>query len=226
MKVQAIIASAGTGERLGTAEAKPFVPAGGRPLVSYALEIFERCQLIDSIVVAAECSALDRMKALADQFGLKKIKHITAGGKTRAGSVKNALAVLDHDTDYVIIHDGARPLITLDFLEQMLKESFGQDAVIAAVPVKPTIKRVDPKTLYVQETLNRASLWDVQTPQIFCRAVLEEAYRADDLDVTDDAALVERLGKPVKIFPGLEQNIKVTTQYDLMLAEKFLGGRS
>jgi 2-C-methyl-D-erythritol 4-phosphate cytidylyltransferase len=104
----------------------------------------------------------------------------------------------------------------------MTRDAQDEDGRICAVPVKPTIKEVDPRTYIVRRTLDRSCLWDIQTPQIFKRKILEEAYASDDVMATDDAALVERLGKRVRIFPGLERNIKVTTSQDLFLAEKML----
>lgn len=222
MKTQVIVAAAGTGERLGMDVAKPFVLLNGKPLVSYALSIFEACDSIDSVIIAAEVNALEMMREVVDQAGLTKVRHIVAGGELRSDSVKNALAVVDEDTDRVVIHDGARPLITVDFIDQMIAAVVDEDALVAAIPVKPTIKHVNSKTLIVEKTLDRSCLWDVQTPQIFKKDVLFEAYETDDLRATDDAALVERLGKNVKIFQGLEQNIKVTTKNDLFLAEKLL----
>jgi 2-C-methyl-D-erythritol 4-phosphate cytidylyltransferase len=222
MKIQAIVASAGVGTRLGREVAKPFVSVLGKPLVTYALKVLADCPSVDSLVIVVETTALDEMGRIVRDHGIDKVKHIIAGGRVRGESVKNALAVLDDDAEYVLIHDGARPLITVEFVERMIEAAKGKEAMIAAVPVKPTIKQVDARTLCVEKTLDRSCLWDVQTPQIFQRDVLEKAYRSPDINVTDDAALVEQLGRPVKVFPGLEQNIKVTTPHDLFLIEKFL----
>lgn len=227
MKTQAIIAAAGKGERLGTDVAKPFVVLNQQhPLVMYSLMIFEQCEAIDSVIIAADADKIDKMNQLVAKEGLRKVKHIVAGGSTRAHSVKNCLAVLDEDTECVVIHDGARPLITVDFVRQMISSCTDDvPALIAAVPVKPTIKQVDPDTLCVRQTLDRSCLWDIQTPQVFKRNILDEAYQVKHIQATDDAALVERMGKPVKVFPGLEQNIKVTTPQDLFFVEKFLGAQ-
>ena len=222
MKVQAIVAAAGLGERLGERLPKPFVKVYGQPLVVYTLRVLESCPKINGIIVAVHPQWVKAMQKAAKDAGLKKIVCVVAGGAERSDSVYNALRVLKKDTDMVLIHDGARPLITKTFVQQMIRAAETEDGLIAAVPVKPTIKRVDPDTLFVQETLDRALLWDIQTPQIFQRDVLDRAYAQKDRTATDDAALVERLGKRVRIFPGLEQNIKVTTPQDLIVVKKML----
>jgi len=222
MKIQGIVAAAGSGERLGGTVPKPFVLIHGRPLVIYTLLIFEKCPLMTSVIVAAHPDHLDQMRGVISDAGLKKISHVVAGGKERSQSIKKALAFLDDDTDRVLIHDGARPLVTPAFVQEMMVASIDDEALIAAVPVKPTIKRVDPVSCCVEETLDRRCLWDIQTPQIFARELLVQAYNQETIDATDDASLVERLGQKVKIFPGLEQNIKVTTPYDLLLVHNLL----
>lgn len=222
MKIQAIVAAAGSGERLGKEVPKPFIVIHGRPLVIHTLLVLEQCGLIEGIIVTAHPDHLERMRTIISDAGLRKISCVTAGGKTRTESVRKALDRLDADTQKVLIHDGARPLITADFLQRMIEASMDEDALIAALPVKPTIKQVDPASLAVQKTLDRNGLWEIQTPQIFQKALLQQAYHQKDIDVTDDAALIEHLGRGVKVFPGLEQNIKITTPFDLMLAEKLI----
>ena len=225
MNVQAIVAAAGTGERLGGAAPKPFVEIHGRPLVVHTLSVFEASASVSGVIVAAHPDHVERMRAVVQASGLTKVCHVVAGGSLRSHSVRHALAVMGPGIDKVLVHDGARPLITSDFVEQMIAASADYPALVAAVPVKPTIKRADPKSLIVEETLDRACLWDIQTPQIFSADVLIRAYAAGEIEATDDAALVEQLGIPVRLFPGLDQNIKVTTFCDLILAEKLLEGR-
>jgi len=222
MKIQAIVAAAGSGERLGHRFPKPFVMVGGQPLVVYALKVLAACPLIQSLIVAVHPEWVEVMQKIAEEFGIKRIAQIVAGGLERSDSVCHALQALDKDTDAVLVHDGVRPLITLDFVQKMIAAAEHEDGLIAAVPVKSTIKRIDPESLIVQETLDRSSLWDVQTPQIFQRDVLEEAYAQEHRTATDDAVLVERLGKKVRVFPGLEQNMKVTTPQDLVFVERIL----
>lgn len=225
MKVQAIVVAAGSGERLKAGVAKPFVMLRGRPLIIHTLAVLQDCALIQSIIVAAHPDCLKKMTDVIHQAELHKVSVVVAGGATRSQSVKNTLAALDADTDVVLIHDGARPLITADFVEQMIMAaSFSDHAVIAAVPVKSTIKRANRDSRLVEETLDRRVLWDVQTPQIFEKRMLLKAYSQDNIEATDDAALVERMGGAVKIFLGLEQNIKITTPYDLQIAEKIFEG--
>lgn len=223
MKVQAVIAAAGSGTRLGMDEPKPFILLNGHPLVSYAMRVIQACRQIDSIVIAAEPAMRQRMEDLVRQYRCDKVRQVVAGGATRSASVKNALAVLDEDTDFVVIQDGARPLLREDFLDRMIHAASTVGALIAAVPVAPTIKSADPQTLAVTATLDRAQLWEVQTPQIFRREILARAYAGDCPEATDDAALVEQTGTPVRIFPGYDENIKVTTRRDLLLARQLLG---
>ncbi|MEW5894301.1 MAG: 2-C-methyl-D-erythritol 4-phosphate cytidylyltransferase [Candidatus Omnitrophota bacterium] len=222
MKIQAIIAAAGIGQRLGSGQAKPFAILHGKPLVLYALEVFEKCLQIDSVIVAAHAEATEKMTGVIRAAGFKKSFMVVAGGKERRHSVKNALNHLDSDTELVLVHDGARPFINVRFIEAMIQAAIREDALIAAVPVKPTIKRADAVNKNVVETLDRSCLWDTQTPQIFKKDVLARAYEQADFSATDDASLVERLGITVRIFPGLEENIKVTTPMDLFIAEKLL----
>jgi len=226
MKVQVIIAAAGSGERMGGDISKPFVMLCGRPLVVHTLSVFEECDAVHSIIVAAHPDYCDRMRAVIADAGLAKVSSVIAGGDTRGQSVFNALKALDEDTGRVLIHDGARPCITLNFVAGMIQTAVQDEALVAGVPVKPTIKRADPVSLAVRETIPRDGLWEIQTPQIFEPDLLRQAYRQKEHEATDDAALVERLGWDVRIFPGLEENIKVTTPHDLFVAEKILEERN
>ncbi len=236
MKVQAIVPAAGEGRRFSKRKDKPLVLLKGKPLFIYPLLVMEGCPFIDSVIVVAQENNIKRFKELVGKFALTKVKKIVAGGDRRCDSVKNALACLDQDTRGVLIHDGVRPFLTSALMEKALMGMRQEKAVVVAVPVKPTIKKVDPKNLYVQETLVRDTLWEIQTPQVFHKDLLEEAYQkmlcceprkevlASPLrgDPTDDAVLVEKLGVRVKVVMGDYQNIKITTPEDLKWAETFL----
>ena len=222
-KVQAIIAAAGTGTRLKSRVAKPLIVLNGKPLLYYSLSIFEKSSLIDSIVVVGHSQNLDEIKKLVKKFRFKKVVAVVAGGQTRCESVAKGLEVLEQNTEYVVVHDAARPFVSKEILEQSIKVGLSESAAVVAVPVKSTIKKVDPKNLYVQETLIRDTLWEIQTPQVFKKDVLVKAHQAMDCcDPTDDAVLVEKIGIKVKIVKGNYRNIKVTTREDLALAKILL----
>jgi len=223
MKIQAIIPTAGSGTRLKADTLKPFVELCGKPLCVYALEAFERNPIIDSVILVGQKERLADFQAIVKRIGLKKVTGIVAGGQTRRESVSNGLAALDNDTEIVVIHDGARPLVSSEIISDVLSYAQDWDAVVSAVPVKSTIKKVHKKSLCVDRTLDRDDLWEVQTPQVFKKDVLLKAHENHkDNNPTDDAAMVEQLGVQVKISTGDYRNIKVTTLEDLTIAEAFL----
>jgi 2-C-methyl-D-erythritol 4-phosphate cytidylyltransferase len=205
---------------------KTFVPVGGKPLISYAVEAFQQCPAVHAIVlvVAPGQSLWDAARLADEQSGWRKVRAIKAGGPRRQDSVALGLAALP-PCQWVVVHDGARPLVTPELITRGLDAAVDTGAAIAAVPAKDTIKVVDQGRL-VLATPDRSSLWLVQTPQVFRRALLERAHREVQEDVTDDAAMVERLGLPVRVFMGAYSNIKVTTPEDLVLAEALLTAAS
>jgi 2-C-methyl-D-erythritol 4-phosphate cytidylyltransferase len=220
----ALIPTAGTGERLGASVPKPLIEINGEPLIAHTLKVFERVASVAGVVLVVHPYYKKDYQDLVDSYGFKKISAIVDGGATRSQSVRNGLRALPPDADFVIVHDGVRPIVTVDLIERGLALAREEKAVIAAVPVKPTLKVVDPQTNIVRETLDRTLVWEIQTPQIFERKLLERAY-AGDTEATDDAALVERLGVPVKVFMGDYRNIKITTPDDLIVAEALLRGK-
>ncbi len=220
MKIQAIIPSAGSGLRLKNALLKPLVLLEGKSILAYSLEVFEKCSLIDSVIIVGHPDKVESFKVMISDHGFKKIKCVIPGGKERCDSVKKGLQKLDEDTDIVVVHDGARPFVSIDLIERCIKEAEENLAAIAAVPVKPTIKIVDLESMTVAETLDRAKLWNVQTPQVFKKDVLLKAYEnIDQKKPTDDSSLVEQMGIKVKVVQGDYQNIKITTPEDFKLAE-------
>ncbi len=223
MKVQAIIPTAGMGQRLKADLPKPFVEVCGKPLCVHALEIFQRSPVVDSVILVGQAEYLSRFGEMVKKYSLNKVKKIVAGGETRCASVFHGLKALDRDTSVIVVHDGARPLVTDHIIREAVELLKDWESVVVAVPVKSTVKRADTKNLIVKETIDRADLWDVQTPQVFKRDVLLKAHAENkDPAPTDDAMMVERLGIKVKILPGDYRNIKVTTQEDLTVAEAFL----
>jgi 2-C-methyl-D-erythritol 4-phosphate cytidylyltransferase len=215
-KVGAVIVAAGRGERMGGID-KIFAPLGGTSVLERVAGVFDASPYVDYIVVVLTQDNAPRGKYLLEQQHLAKLSKVVAGGARRQDSVEAGLASLP-PCDWVIIHDGARPLVTAALITAGLEAAQESGASIAAVPVTDTIKLVDDNG-YVKETLQRSRLWSIQTPQVFRFDIIKEGYKQACGDVTDDAALVEALGYSVKLYMGAYDNIKLTTPADLALAE-------
>jgi 2-C-methyl-D-erythritol 4-phosphate cytidylyltransferase len=225
MKADAVIASAGKGLRFMEGKKKQFYFLGGKPILAHTLDKFETCPLIRSVCLVVGQEDMDYcLKEIVEKYGFQKVAKIVPGGKRRQESVKNGIDALPKDADIVAIHDGVRPLVTQTMIEDSIHSAVRYGAVVLAMPVKETIKMSNPDGT-VLKTLDRESLWQIQTPQTFQVNVIREAhYRAteDGFVGTDDASLVERLGVKVHILPGSYTNIKITTPEDLWLANLFL----
>jgi len=223
MKVQAIIPAAGMGTRLKSETIKSMILIHGKPLLIYTLEIFEMSPSVQSVVLVVPKDRSAEFEEMVKRYSLTKVSRIVSGGATRRESVYNGLKALDQDTETVVVHDAARPLVTVDLIERAIESCEQTRAAVVAVPVKPTIKRVDPETMCVRQTLARRGLWEIQTPQVFKKETLVRAHQQPwEEEATDDAMLVENLGEAVKIVEGNYRNIKVTTPEDLVMAEAFL----
>lgn len=214
-KVGAIILAAGSSQRMGNID-KLFAPLGGKPLLAWSVDTCQKCDLVQQTVVVLNDARLELGKKLKEARGWSKVT-ICLGGARRQDSVAEGLRQLE-DCDWVVIHDGARPFLTLDSIENGLKTAAETGAAIAAVPVKDTMKLINGERL-ITETLPRDRLWAAQTPQIFRFDIITEAYSGLTAELTDDAAAAERLGYRVKIYRGSYDNIKVTTLEDLKVAE-------
>jgi 2-C-methyl-D-erythritol 4-phosphate cytidylyltransferase len=220
----ALIVAAGRGERLGSGRPKALVTLSGRPMLEWSVEALRRVPSVTRIVVALPREALGDAPA-----GTVAV----AGGAVRSESVLRALAAAgsDDDADVVIVHDAARPLATPALFERSLAalRETGADAVIAALPVADTIKQVVAGSLVVSRTLDRSTLWAVQTPQVFKRAALERALKGVSSETlaaaTDDAWLIEQAGGVVEVFEGEASNRKITVPADLQFAELVLAER-
>lgn len=221
-KVAAIIVAAGTSSRMRGTD-KAFVIVDGRPLLAYTLDVFQRSTCVDQIVLLLSERNLERGSTLVEDCGFSKVSGVYPGGQRRQDTVAEGLKRVE-EYRWLIIHDGARPCLSVDLIERGLREAQETGAAIAAVPVKDTIKEVGSDRI-VTATLARDTLWAVQTPQIFRRDILVKAYDHAKQDVTDDAALVEALGHKVRVYMGLYENIKVTTPEDLALVEIILSRR-
>jgi len=224
MKAKAIIAAGGRGERIGGVLPKQFMEIKKKPILVYTVEKFERCELIDEIVLVVPADYMSFCTYnMVDIYDFKKVKRILSGGKERQDSVYKGLSALPENTDIVVIHDGVRPFISTRKIKESIELCKKEKAVILALPVNGTVKRVEDE--YVVTTLSRERLWVAQTPQTFEYKLILEAYKKaikDGLKGTDDSSLVERLGVKVKVLEGENGNIKITTNEDLALAERIL----
>jgi len=218
-KVGAIIVAAGSSRRMGGID-KVFVPLGGKPALVWVLDVFESCELVNQIVVVVSEKNLERCRQLISGEGWSKAIEVCAGGRRRQDSVAAGLKRLK-DCQWVVIHDGARPLVTKDLIERGLKAAEETGAAIAAIPVTDTIKIADGNRI-VHQTPPRQNLWAVQTPQVFRFDIITRAYEQIKSDATDDASLVEKLGYRVKLYMSAYDNIKITNLDDLALAEVLL----
>jgi len=199
---------------------KPIVEINGKPICAHAIEAFERSAVIDSIVVVGHKDQLSQIRDIVDRYRFRKVIKVVTGGATRRESVANGIAALDGDTDVVVVHDGARPLVSAKVIEDAVRLCAQWDAVVTAVPVKPTIKRVTGGDMCVTQTLNRDELWEAQTPQVFKKDILAKAHaQYPHANPSDDAVMVEALGVKVRIVQGDYANIKITTREDLAAAE-------
>ena len=228
-RVAALIPAAGEGRRMGGAMPKQFLQLGGREILARTLEVFEACRAIDEIwvVVAAEHCAWCQ-ETLVERYGLRKVRGVVAGGATRQESVWRGLQHVAEAVELVVVHDGVRPLVTELLIQRTLASASRHGAAIAAVPLQDTLKRVS-EAHEVEGTVPRERLWRIQTPQVFRHALLRTAFQyawQQGLQATDEAGLIEALGHPVKIVPGDEHNVKITTPDDLVFCEAFLGYRA
>ncbi len=220
-KVGVIIVAAGKGERMGGVD-KVFAPLAGKPVLAWVVAAFQQCNLISQIVIVLGESNLEQGKKLVVENKWSKVTDVCPGGERRQDSVLAGLSRLK-DCHWVVIHDGARPMVTEDLIEKGLEEAEESGAAVVAVPVTDTIK-VAGDDCFAQGTPPRRNLWLVQTPQVFRFDIIARAYRKVEDEVTDDATLVERLGYRVKLYMGSYDNIKITTKNDLALAEILLKG--
>jgi 2-C-methyl-D-erythritol 4-phosphate cytidylyltransferase len=212
--VSAIIVAAGESQRMNGVD-KVLAPLAGRPVLSHVLSAFDKCKSIDNIVLVVNEKSLEACRKLTAELATPI--DVCIGGKRRQDSVAAGLKQLK-DCDWVVIHDGARPLVTKKLIEAGLAAAKETGAAVAAVPVTDTIKVADDSRT-VLGTPPRQNLWAVQTPQVFRFDIITKAYQKAEGEATDDAALAERAGFRVKLYMGAYDNIKITTAHDLVIAE-------
>jgi 2-C-methyl-D-erythritol 4-phosphate cytidylyltransferase len=232
-EVAAVVPAAGAGRRLGDQGAKALVRLHGRPLLAHALACLEASRCVTAIVVVASPEAEAATAQVVAAEGLAKVTAVVRGGPTRQVSVARGLAALPGGPGFVAVHDAARPLASPGLVDELLEllRAAGPDGpagVVPGVPVIDTVRRVGQggRSLGV---VDRDHLRAIQTPQLFVRAVLEEAHQRaarDGIEATDEAALVERTGHQVRVVPGAVENLKVTTTLDLAVAEAILTRRA
>ncbi len=220
MTIGAIIVAAGSSQRMGGID-KLLAPLGGRPVIAHSLAVFAAHPRVEAMVIVVSPANEASIRALTDE--LAPDASVVLGGSRRRDSVANGLNALG-DCEHVLVHDGARPLVTAEMIDGALDGAIQSGASVCAVPVSDTVKRAADDGL-VASTVNRDRLWLAQTPQAFRTEVLRRAHAAHDIDATDDAALVELIEEPVRLVIGSSENLKITTPSDLALAEAILASR-
>lgn len=213
-----VIVAAGRGERFGQTS-KVLALVAGRPILAWSLDAFERSTVIRDVVIVAGAHTIDEIRVLVAAGWWSKVTAIVEGGDSRSESVYRGVASLAVEIDVAVIHDAARPLLTIDDIERSAAAAFDCGAAIIASPVTDTLKRID-ADCDVVETIDRSAIWSAQTPQAFQRDVLLDACAsATHAGITDEAMLFEHLGKRVHIVEGSRENLKVTVPEDLAMAD-------
>ncbi|NLM97346.1 MAG: 2-C-methyl-D-erythritol 4-phosphate cytidylyltransferase [Halanaerobiaceae bacterium] len=221
-----VIPAAGQGKRMNSKVNKLYIELMGRPVLAHTLSVFISNNSIDQIIVVTAADEIDYCRENIINKYFKKNVELVAGGKTRRESVFAGLQAFSPAIDYVIIHDGARPLITQSLLNRVIETLNSYNAVVVGTRLKDTVKRVDSED-FVVETPQRSTLMTVQTPQAFLYKDILEAHKKvpEDYPATDDASLLEYMGKPVKVIEGSYENIKITVPLDIITAENILKQR-
>lgn len=224
MDVAAIVPAAGAGRRLQAGTRKPFVVVNGQPLLVHALRILQQHAAVRWIILAVRSEDRSRVDRLVSRYRITKALAPCLGGPSRAASVAKALAAVPQAAKWILVHDAARPCLSAQLLSRALRAATRYGAVACGLPATLTVKAVD-QHQQVRLTLDRDRLWLLQTPQVFRRDWFEQAIAQADHQLegfSDDAALLEAAGFPVRLIPGDPLNVKVTTTDDLFLAEAIL----
>ncbi|HYA28792.1 MAG TPA: 2-C-methyl-D-erythritol 4-phosphate cytidylyltransferase [Acidobacteriota bacterium] len=226
MRVTAIVVAAGAGRRIGGEVSKIYLPIAGRPIVLRTLDKVFSTKSIGEVILVIAAEETKRCEALLRDDSNLRVRSciLQTGGATRQQSAKRGLEKVAADTDIVIIHDGARPLVSAVLIDRCVDVAADKGAVVVGLPVRDTIKVVDPDGI-IQSTPERRFLWEIQTPQVFQRELIITAHERavkDGVEVTDDAMVVERMGSPVYVLEGERTNIKITLPEDIWLAEMMI----
>jgi len=222
MNITAVIPAGGSGRRMQSSKAKQYLLLQGIPLLVHTLRTFQETSVIRNIILVVPAADVAGIQSdIVDAFAMTKIRQVVAGGKERQDSVRNGLAVLPADCEIVLIHDAARPFVSPALIEKAVNGAVREGAVAVGVRARDTVKQCDGEGRVIV-TLEREQIWMAQTPQAFRRATIVAAHQKaqeDNFYGTDDAALVERMGIPVKMIDSIPDNIKITTTEDLAWAE-------
>ena len=227
MKTAAIVLAAGKGSRMQADRPKQYLLLREKPVLYYSLKAFEESSMDEVVLVVGEGEVEYCQKEIVDAYKFEKVTAIIEGGKERYHSVYNGLKEMcKNGVDYVFIHDGARPFVTVELIHKLLEEVKMHQACVAGMPVKDTIKIVD-NDQFVTATPERRLVWLVQTPQVFDYKLVYEAYEkimeSEQAGITDDAMVVEQMtGHPVKLIEADYRNIQITTPEDIVIGESFL----
>ena len=223
MSVCAVVPAGGTGIRMGGTVPKQFLELNGKPILYYTLKTLQDCGIISELILVVPEKEYDN--ACTDWLGKPEIvTKVVVGGEKRQDSVYSGFCELSPQTEIVLVHDGVRPFLSHQMIQESVDAAREYGAAITAIPVNDTIKKVDDSGL-VSKTVDREGLWRVQTPQVFRYELLEEAFKKANSEKfygTDEGTLIEHLGKPIKVIEGSEQNIKITRPEDLRLSEIFI----
>jgi len=216
--LSAIVLAAGKGRRLNAACPKPLVKIGGIPILIYSLASLNKHPDIDEIIIVFNAGNREKIIQAIKNYSFNKVKAFVLGARRRQDSVYNGLKAVNKRSDWVLIHDSARPFVDSASIRKVISAAKKSGSAILAVRPKSTIKFSRHASI-ISQTLNRDKLWEAQTPQVFKKNILLKAFRKySKSDVTDDASLIEKLGKKVRIIEGSYGNIKITTAEDLLVA--------
>jgi 2-C-methyl-D-erythritol 4-phosphate cytidylyltransferase len=229
-RVTAVLPAAGLGTRMGAETPKQFLALDGVPLLLFTLRRLAACPLITDFVIATRTEEIDSVTSSVEAEKFAQPVSVVRGGDTRQDSVANALAELSPESDFILVHDAVRPLVTLNQIERVIAEAEACDAAILGIPAMDTVKEVKRASLptdvaLITATIPRERVVLAQTPQVFRASLLLEAFaraRQDGVTASDEAGLVERLGRDVHVVVGAERNLKITRPGDMELAEFYL----
>jgi 2-C-methyl-D-erythritol 4-phosphate cytidylyltransferase len=229
-RVSAILPAAGLGTRMGAETPKQFRSLDGVPLLIFTLRRLAECRAITDFIISTRAEEVDSVAANVKSENFDRPVRVIRGGDTRQDSVANALTMVPPETDMILVHDAVRPLVTLKQIESVIAEAAACDAAILGIPAMDTVKEVKRASLptdvaLITATIPRERVVLAQTPQVFRAALLLEAFgraRQDGVSASDEAGLVERMGRDVHVVVGSERNLKITRPGDIELAEFYL----
>lgn len=224
-KYTLIIAAGGTGKRFGLDIPKQFYVVGGKPVIIHTLSVFEDMDEIDEIIISCHKDYISHTVHIVEKYGIRKVRSVIEGGDTRQQSVYKAVCNVSEDTDYILIHDAARPFINADSIRRCISDAIATGCASVGKRVADTLKRSDDKC-YITDTVDRTNLWQIETPQIFRRDIISDCHKKcieDMVECTDDCMICERYGYKIKITEASCINLKLTHNSDILLAEAILG---